>query len=35
MGSHVVRDLLTNGKQVHVLTRSADEAEVLPIGVGN
>jgi uncharacterized protein YbjT (DUF2867 family) len=31
VGSHVVRDLLTNGEQVHVLTHSVDKADVLPI----
>jgi uncharacterized protein YbjT (DUF2867 family) len=32
VGSHVVRGLLTKGEAVHVLTRSADHADVLPLG---
>jgi uncharacterized protein YbjT (DUF2867 family) len=32
VGSHVVRGLLTKGEAVHVLTRSADKADVLPLG---
>lgn len=32
VGSYVVRDLLSKGEQVHVLTRSADKADVLPLG---
>ena len=32
VGRHVVRDLLTKGEAVHVLTRSADHADVLPLG---
>ena len=32
VGGHVVRGLLTKGEAVHVLTRSADHADVLPLG---
>ncbi len=32
VGSHVVRSLLTKGEAVRVLTRSADHADVLPLG---
>lgn len=32
VGSHVVQGLLAKGEQVHVLTRSADKADVLPLG---
>ena len=32
VGSHVVRGLLTKGEAVRVLTRSADHADVLPLG---
>jgi uncharacterized protein YbjT (DUF2867 family) len=32
VGSHVVQGLVAKGEQVHVLTRSADKADVLPLG---
>lgn len=32
IGSYVVQDLLAKGEQVHVLTRSADTADALPLG---
>lgn len=32
IGSHVVRSLLAKGEQVHVLTRSAEKADALPLG---
>ena len=31
-GSHVVRGLLTKGEAVRILTRSADHADLLPLG---
>jgi uncharacterized protein YbjT (DUF2867 family) len=32
VGSHVLQGLVAKGEQVHVLTRSADDADVLPLG---
>ena len=32
VGSHVVRSLLTKGEAVRILTRSADHADLLPLG---
>lgn len=34
VGSHVVRGLLAKGERVHVLTRSADKADAVPLGAG-
>ncbi|HSL03756.1 MAG TPA: NmrA family NAD(P)-binding protein [Nitrospiraceae bacterium] len=32
VGSHVVQGLVAKGEQVHILTRSAEKADVLPLG---
>jgi uncharacterized protein YbjT (DUF2867 family) len=35
VGGHVVRGLLTKGEAVHVLTRSADKADIIPLGAND